>query len=141
MTEATASRLKRWFWGLNLLIPTVLAIVSIVDLVDFLLDPEAYPIGWEGGGWRYRTYENYVFSSVAFIVGAGLVVFGAIRAQNAVVRWSARVTCLLVSILILLPMLVWLLYWLDLVPLHVAAAVQEAGWNDVYVWLLRAWGR
>lgn len=139
MKNKTAARLKSWFWGLNLLIPIALIVVSSVDLAEFLLEPDAYPIGWEGGGWRYRTNENYVLSSVAFIAGASLAVYGAIRVENVLVRWSARAACLLVSFYILLPMFVWLLHWLDLVPLQFAAAIHEGHWGYAYDWLLALW--
>lgn len=42
-------------------------IIFVMDTIQFRTAPELYPIGWEGGGWSYKSSYNYILRNYLFI--------------------------------------------------------------------------
>lgn len=65
LQAAAESRTYSWLWKFATVGPVLILALSGLDLYFYLEDPASYPIGWEGGGWKYRTGWNFVVSTGA----------------------------------------------------------------------------
>ena len=94
---AAESRTYSWLWKLSTVGPALILIVSGLDLHWYLDDPASYPIGWEGGGWKYSTHWKFVISTcVDIVIMASLLLFLFCR-WSRLVQMTGQIGCLLVS--------------------------------------------
>lgn len=80
----TGHRLSWYDWVLAG--PLVLySVVFLFDLYEFtIVGSDQYPIGWEPGGWTYRTETNYIIATCIHLVvsGAPIILYAVSLRKN-----------------------------------------------------------
>ncbi len=103
-TAETAEPFKQprqsWFWWAMMVLPFLAALVLLADLVSYLMDPASYPIGWEGGGWVYRSDRNFFLGRVLWVLPQVLCICGFFFGQSLLVArlvqiWASFVTAVM----------------------------------------------
>jgi len=121
---------RKWIWRLMLFGPVLLLVGNLGDMISYLVDGDDYPIGWEGGGWRYRTPTTFFLSRVLDVVIMTAVLIGMLRARYPLLLWSARGMASLVTVPLILFLFVLFLGWIGMVPMQLVGAIQEGNWSS-----------
>lgn len=97
----------RWFDWILMATSALFLAFFCFDLHHFLTsDPRDYPIGWEPGGWAYRTRENYTIHGLMWCVIASAGIAGqVVRSKKALLYVARFLGLYMVSIFCVLQLL------------------------------------
>ena len=104
--------------------PVILSLLLTLDLISFPSDPESYPIGWEGGGWKYATERNYIVASLRSIFYC-LISIGAVIWGGFTLRRTGWVACAYMTIPLIIGSPMIALTLLGMLPREYLAIVEK----------------
>ena len=93
---------KRWRAGLDIVCIVVIALAflaDVTDLVGYLRNPAAYPIGSEAAGFRYASRGHFVGATVGASILYAIGLFACVFTKDSRRKTALRVAVALWAIL------------------------------------------
>ena len=92
---------QSWFWWLMMVLPSLYLSAILTDLWWYFSNPDRYPIGWEGGGWTYRSHRNYVVSGILWMLPPLLCLCGFLFGRSLITGRLVKLAASVMTVVML----------------------------------------